>query len=95
MTGNFVDNTLMVGRQLHWVTTGEYCRLSGETREAVDGKRKNGLWIEGLHWKVALDNRIRLNLLEIDRWIQFDGISPGRLQKPQGYRRAIPKPVTA
>jgi hypothetical protein len=93
MTGIFYGNTLVVARQLNWVTVLEYCRLSGETKEAVDGKRKSGLWIEGMHWIKAPDNKIRINLPEVDLWVQYNDNIPARLKPQRGYRRATQKPA--
>jgi len=55
---------------MKWVKLRKYCELSGDTKDAVNAKRKNGLWAEGVQWRKAPDNKIWINLEAIDKWVE-------------------------
>jgi len=55
---------------MRWVKLKRYCVLTGDTTDAVHGKRKRGMWIEGLHCKVAEDGNLWVNLDMVEEWIQ-------------------------
>ena len=95
MSGNFAQNTLVVSPQLTWVKLNRYCELSGETKEAVYAKRKDGVWLEGIQSKIGPDGNIWVNLTEVDLWVQYNGNIPARLKLKRAYKRAILKPATA
>lgn len=50
--------SIMETNAMKWVTIAKYCADSGETRMAVDARRKRGIWLAGVHWshpKVAVE----------------------------------------
>jgi len=55
---------------MKWVKLRKYCELSGDTKDAVNAKRRNGLWAEGVQWRKAPDNKIWINLEAIDKWVE-------------------------
>lgn len=55
---------------LEWVKLPKYCELAGDTVDAVKAKIKRGLWAQELHYRIAGDGRIYVNLVEANLWIQ-------------------------
>ena len=55
---------------MKWVELCKYTELTGDTKDAVNAKRKNGIWIEGVHWKKGPDNKIWINIQEVERWVE-------------------------
>jgi len=55
---------------MKWVRLKKYCELSGDTAEAVKARRSNGKWAEGKHSKKGPDNKIWVNLEEVDKWVE-------------------------
>ncbi|MNT18920.1 hypothetical protein D3C72_1541500 [compost metagenome] len=52
-----------------WVRLEKYLELTGETRDTVMHKRRNGIWAEGREWKTAGDGRIWINTEAVDQWV--------------------------
>ncbi|WP_165481154.1 hypothetical protein [Legionella impletisoli] len=46
---------------MKWVKLKKYCQESGDTTHAVHGKRKRGMWLDGLHCKVGPDGNLWIN----------------------------------
>lgn len=61
---------MMSEKQLKWVKLAKYCELSGETRDAVMKKRSSGVFLDGIHCKIAGDGNIWVNLIEIEKWVE-------------------------
>ena len=55
---------------LKWVKLKKYCELSGDTSDAVHAKRRKGIWLDGIHCKVAADGNLWVNLIEIEKWVE-------------------------
>lgn len=55
---------------LQYITINLLSDISGYSPEAIRQKRKNGIWLEGTHWKKAPDGRILFNHLKIVEWIE-------------------------
>ncbi len=53
-----------------WVLINKLTELIGYTDDAVRAKIKRGVWLCGVHWKKAPDNRILFNLEAIKQWIE-------------------------
>ncbi len=53
-----------------WVTSKLLAQESGLTEEAIRCKKKNGVWLEGVHWRKAPDSRIYYNREAIERWVE-------------------------
>lgn len=64
-----------------WVKLKKYCQVSGDTTNAVHGKRKRGMWLDGLHCKVGPDGNLWVNLEEVEKWVEFG--DQGTLQRLQ------------
>ena len=55
---------------LQWVKLNKYYELSGETRNTVYKKRRNGLWLEGREYRVADDGVMWVNLEAVNSWAE-------------------------
>jgi len=55
---------------MKWVKLKKYCELSGDTPAAVHSKRKKGVFLEGVHCKVAPDGNLWVNLEAVERWVE-------------------------
>ena len=55
---------------LQYITINKLAEISGYSIEAIRQKRKNGVWLENIHWKKAPDNRILFNHKKIVEWIE-------------------------
>lgn len=55
---------------LRWVKLQRYCEISGDTPDAVQAKKRRGLWRDGVHIKKAPDGCLWVNLDEVDRWVE-------------------------
>lgn len=53
-----------------WVTIKRAAELTGYTEDAIRHKVKDGTWPQGRIWRKAPDNRICINLQEVDQWIE-------------------------
>jgi hypothetical protein len=42
----------------------------GYTEEAIRNKIKKGVWVKGIHWRKAPDNRVFIHIGEVHRWIE-------------------------
>ena len=57
-------------KQIEWVKLAKYCELTGETRDSVMKKRSSGMFIDGVHCKIAPDGNIWINLAEVEKWVE-------------------------
>ncbi|HBP6867983.1 TPA: excisionase [Legionella pneumophila] len=64
-----------------WIKLKKYCQISGDTTNAVHGKRKRGMWLDGLHCKVGPDGNLWVNLEEVEKWVELG--DQGTLQRLQ------------
>lgn len=55
---------------MKWVKLKKYCHDSGDTSNAVHGKRKRGIWLDGLHCKVGPDGNVWINTIEVEKWVE-------------------------
>jgi len=55
---------------MKWVRIKLLALQSGYTEEAIRAKKKNGVWLENLHWRKAPDGAIFFNLEAIQSWIE-------------------------
>lgn len=56
---------------MKWVKLKKYCEISGDSIDAVHQKRKKGLWLDGVHCKIAADGNLWINLIEVERWVEI------------------------
>lgn len=52
------------------VTIPRFAKLSGYTEDAVRAKIERGVWLEGVVWLRAPDNRILISLQGYDSWAE-------------------------
>lgn len=55
---------------LRWIRLQTYCRLSGDTSDAVHSRRRKRKWIDGVHCRVGPDDHLWINPEEVNRWIE-------------------------
>ena len=55
---------------MKYVTIKVLARESGLSEDAIRAKKKNGIWLEGVHWQKAPDGRIYFNREAIERWVE-------------------------
>ena len=48
----------------------KYCLDSGDTANAVNAKRKKGVWLDGIQCKIGPDGNIWINLIEVEQWVE-------------------------
>ncbi len=53
-----------------WVLIKKAAELTGYSENAIRHKVKSGKWPQGRVWRKAPDNRICINLQELERWIE-------------------------
>ncbi len=53
---------------VRFVTINKFTELTGYTKPAVNGKMRDGVWLEGLIWVHGPDGRRLINLDAYDRW---------------------------
>jgi hypothetical protein len=68
---------------MKWVTVKKAAELSGYTPKAIERKRAEGVWLEGIIWIKAPDGRILVSPDAIDEWAE------GRTTAPQAVRRVL------
>jgi len=66
---------------MKWVTIKKAAELSGYSERAIEAKRAEGVWLEGIVWIKAPDGRILISPDGIDAWAE------GRVLAPQAPRR--------
>ena len=55
-----------------WVLISLAAEFFGYTEDAIRCKIKKGVWIKGIHWRKAPDNRIFIHIGAVNRWIESD-----------------------
>jgi len=55
---------------MKWVKMNKYLAESGDTRDAVHGKRKSGMWLDGVHCKIGPDGKVWINQKEVEKWVE-------------------------
>jgi len=57
---------------IKWIKLKAWCAITGYTKDAFNGKKQRGEWVENIHWKKAPDDNIFINWQEIDGWVEAD-----------------------
>ena len=55
---------------MKWVLIKKVVEIVGYTENAIRAKIKKGVWICGVHWTKAPDNRILFNIEAIQQWVE-------------------------
>jgi hypothetical protein len=66
-----------VNHAIEWVKLTKYCDLSGDTPDAVHGRRRLGKWQDGDQCKVA-DGHLWINIPRVEQWVANVGTSKGK-----------------
>jgi hypothetical protein len=53
-----------------WVLIKKVEELFGYSDDAIRAKVKKGVWLSGIHWRKAPDNRLFFNIEAIQKWIE-------------------------
>jgi len=53
----------------HWVLIKKVVEVTGYTENAARAKVRKGVWVMGIHWKKAPDNRVIFDLNAIQKWM--------------------------
>jgi hypothetical protein len=48
----------------------KYCELTGDTANAVHARRKKGQWADGIHGTIGPDNKLWVDIREVQKWVQ-------------------------
>ena len=52
----------------NWVLANAYCQHTGDTRDAINGRRRRGEWLEGNHY-IIRKRRLWINLDAVSQWL--------------------------
>lgn len=52
-----------------WVLAPKLMEMFGYTKDQINGKVRDGVWAQGIHWKLGPDGRRYYNWQVIDQWI--------------------------
>ena len=55
---------------MKWVRIKKFANESGYSEDAIRAKIKKGIWQKGKHWRKAPDQRIFVNIKEIESWVE-------------------------
>lgn len=55
---------------MNWVTVTKFAELSGYSVKAIHCKIDQGVWVYGVHWKHAPDNRRIISVAAVEAWMQ-------------------------
>ncbi|MDD5383851.1 MAG: excisionase family protein [Gallionella sp.] len=55
---------------MKWVLVKKVVEIIGYTEDAIRAKMRKGVWLKGIHWTKAPDNRIHFNIEAIQQWIE-------------------------
>lgn len=65
-----------MGYPIRWVKLEKYVELTGDSVDAVMGRRKLGKWLDGNQCKIV-DGRVWVDLRAAQRWVEeWDARSP-------------------
>lgn len=54
---------------IEWVKLEKYAEITGDSIDAVMGRRKLGKWLEGQQCKIV-DGRVWVNLRAAEKWVE-------------------------
>ncbi|RQO68215.1 excisionase [Aquitalea sp. FJL05] len=62
---------------MKWLKLEKYCAVSGDTKDAIYNRRRNGIWLDGRECKVVQGN-IWVNTEAVEKWIEKSKPQPSR-----------------
>jgi len=69
---------------IKYVTIRKFAELTGYTEKAIAAKTERGVWLEGVHFRIAPDGRKLINLEAFEHWV--DGVKPAFASAGTGSR---------
>ena len=57
-----------MNHSIEWVKLSKYIELTGDSADAVHGRRRLRKWKDGYHCKIA-DGNLWINLTNVERWV--------------------------
>ena len=67
------DSKLLIN--FDWVLADTYCSYTGDTRDAINARRRRGEWLEGNHY-IVRKRRIWINLVAVKQWLTKSQANP-------------------
>lgn len=61
--------------KIKYVTVSKFSELTGYTESAIRGKIQDGVWVEGIHYRHAPDNRIQMDMDAYLDWVEGEKIT--------------------
>lgn len=58
---------------VRFVLLKHYCKLTGDSPQAVHNRRHRGDWIDGKHCILVDGRRLWINMMEVEHWILNGG----------------------
>ena len=55
---------------VNWLTIRKFSEQTGYSEDAVRGKIRDGVWLEGRVWIKAPDNRVLLSVEGYNQWVE-------------------------
>jgi hypothetical protein len=68
---------------MKWITIKKAVELSGYGEKAIEAKRANGTWLEGVIWIKAPDGRILISPDGIGQWAEGLVLAPQASRQPR------------
>ena len=62
-----------------WVRAEKYEQLSGVSIEAIKAKRRDGVWLEDIHWTKAPDGKVMIDWRKCDEWAEQEWVPNGKV----------------
>ena len=61
--------------KIKYVTVNKFSELTGYTESAIRSKISDGVWVEGIHYRHAPDNRIQMDMDAYLHWVEGEKIT--------------------
>jgi hypothetical protein len=78
---------------LRYLTIPKFAAESGYTEDAIRSKIRDGVWAEGAVWHRAPDNRILIDVLGFEKWVEAGAGLQVRQTKPAA--KVSPRPLAS
>jgi len=64
---------------MRWIRVATYCKITGDSTDAVHARRRKRQWTDGVHCKIGPDGNLWVNPEAVNQWIEQ---SPQAGQQP-------------
>jgi hypothetical protein len=58
-----------------YVTITVAAAVTGYSADAIETKIKRGVWVEGVHYRIAPDGRRMIDLRGVERWVEGQNLA--------------------